>query len=66
MVDTRRSKANMVSVKMPEELTRYNNRSENTNETEELLKLFVAMFSTLQLKRDTKIKQIVKKFLWSL
>ena len=45
----------------PEELTAKMNSSKITNETKKLLKLFVAMFSTQQLERDTKIKNIDKK-----
>ena len=61
MVETRRSKPNIVSVMKHEDLTAKINSSKITSETKELLKLFVAMFATLQLERDNKIKNIDKK-----
>ena len=53
MVGTRSSKANFVAVMKPENLTTKINSSKITSETENLLKLSVTMFSTLQLERDT-------------
>ena len=61
MDDTRRSKANFVAVMKPEYLTAKIKSSKITSETKELIKLFVAMFSTLLLERDTNIKNIDKK-----
>ena len=58
MVDTRRSKANFVVVMKPEDLPAKDNSSKSTSETIELPELFVALFSTLQLEFDTKIKSI--------
>ena len=58
MVDTRRSKADIVAVMKPEELTAKINSSKITNETKEILKLFVALFSNLQLET---MKNIDKK-----
>ena len=50
----------MPSVK-PEELTAKNNSSYISTETKEILKLFMAMFSTIQLDRDNKIKDLDTK-----
>ena len=53
--------ANIVSVMKTEDITAKTTRFKITNETKELLNSFVALFSTLQLERDTKIKNIDKK-----
>ena len=64
MVDGRRSRADMVSVMKPDDLTAKIISSKITSETKEILKLFVAMFSTLQLERDTRIKNIDMKVVY--
>ena len=60
MVETRQGKKTMLCVK-PEELTAKINGSHISTETKEILKLFVALFSTIQLDRDNKIKDLDKK-----
>ena len=45
----------------PEDLTAKIKSSEVTSESKELLKLNAAMFSTPQLKRETKIKNVDRK-----
>ena len=60
MVETRLGKKTMPSVK-PEELTAKINSSHISTETKEILKLFMAMFSTIQLDRDNKIKDLDRK-----
>ena len=57
MVETRLGKRTMPSVK-PDELTAKINSSHISSETKEILKLFMAMFSTIQLDRDNKIKDL--------
>ena len=51
----------MPSVK-PDELTAKINSSHISTETKEILKLLVAMFSTSQLNRDNKIKDLDQNF----
>ena len=50
----------MPSVK-PEELKAKINISHISTETKEILKLIMAMFSTIQLDRDNKIKDLGRK-----
>ena len=45
----------------PEELTARINNSHMNSETKEILKLFKAMFTLLQLERNSKIKTLEKK-----
>ena len=60
MVETRLGKRTMPIVK-PDELTAKINSSHISSETKEIMKLFIAMFSTIQLDRDNKIKDLDKK-----
>ena len=60
MVETRLGRKTMPSVK-PDDLTAKINSSHITTETKEILKLFMAMFSTIQLERDNKIKELDQK-----
>ena len=60
MVETRQGKKTMPCVK-PEELTAKTNGSHISTKTNEILKLFMAMFSTFQINRDNKIKDLDKK-----
>ena len=60
MGETRHSKAIIMSTK-PEDVTARNDSSNMNAENEEILKLFLAMFTSVQLERDTKIETIEKK-----
>lgn len=61
MVETRHSKATIMPPTKPEDLSARINSSHMNSETKEILKLFLAMFTSLQLERDSKIKTIEKK-----
>ena len=45
----------------PEDLTARINSPHMSSETKEIIKLFQAMFTSLQLERDSKIKTLEKK-----
>ena len=55
------SKATNMPPTKPEDLTARINSSQINSETKEILKLFLAMFTSLQLEHDLKIKTLEKK-----
>ena len=60
MVETRQGRKSMPSIK-PEDLTGKINSSHICTETEEILKLFMTMSSTMQINRENKIKELDQK-----
>ena len=60
MLETRLGRKSMPSVK-PDNFTAKINSSHMSTETKEILKLFKAMFFTIQLERDNKIKELDQK-----